>query len=175
MKDTALNPFNITKAVDFSDQEIHDYWVDMPSGASFADLAKPTSPMPMLLLGGKGSGKTHLMRYFSYSLQSIRHGKDVLGGIQQDKYLGIYLRCGGLNSARFRDKGQTEEVWADVFAYYMELWLSQLVLNTVLNAVGGTPELEDREPDVVSELSSMIRIERPTRPNNLTDLKNLLR
>lgn len=175
MKDTTLNPFNITKAVDFSDQEINDYWVDIHSGDGFAALAKPTSPMPMLILGGKGSGKTHLMRYFSYPLQRIRHGQDLIRGIQKDKYIGVYLRCGGLNSARFRDKGQTEETWADVFAYYMELWLSQLVLSTVLSAVGGTPELERCEPDVVAKLSSMIHLGHRTSPTSLSGLNALLR
>jgi hypothetical protein len=174
MKDTIRNPFNITKAVDFSDQEIHDYWVDIPSGAGFAAMAKPTSPMPMLILGGKGSGKTHLMRYFSYPLQRIRHGRDVVGGIQKDGFIGIYLRCGGLNAARFKEKGQSDETWADVFAYYMELWLSQLALGTILNAVGGTPELEDREPDVVAELSRLIDLGGRAVPNSLASLSGLL-
>src|SRR5260370_34375900 len=124
-----MNPFNITRAADFTDQQIEDYWVDLAAdGNGFIEMAKPTSEMPMLILGGKGSGKTHLMRYLSYPLQRIRHGENVIGGIQSDRYIGIYIRCGGLNAARFRDKGQTNEMWADVFAYYMELWLSQLIL-----------------------------------------------
>ncbi len=175
MNDTILNPFNITKAVDFSDQEINDYWVDIPSGDGFAAMAKPTSPMPMLILGGKGSGKTHLMRYFSYPLQRIRHGQDVIGGIQKDRYIGIYLRCGGLNSARFRDKGQTEEMWTEVFAYYVELWLSQLVLSTILDAVGGMSELQDREPDVVAELSALIDLGQRQSPTSLSGLNALPR
>ena len=175
MKDTIPNPFNITKAVDFSDQEINDYWVDIPSGDGFLAMAKPTSPMPMLILGGKGSGKTHLMRHFSFPLQRIRHGKDVIGGIQEDKYIGVYLRCGGLNSARFKNKGQTEEIWADVFAYYMELWLSQLVLSTVLSAVGGTHELEDREPSIVGELADLIELGQRTSPTTFSALNGLLR
>ncbi len=175
MKDSTLNPFNITKGDDFSDQEINDYWVDISSGNGFASLAKLTSPMPMLILGGKGSGKTHLMRYFSYPLQRIRHGQDVIRGIQKDGYLGVYLRCGGLNAARFRDKGQTEEIWAEVFAYYIELWLSQLVLGTILSAVGGTPELEDREADVVAELSALIHLGKHASPTSLSGLNALLR
>lgn len=170
-----MNPFNITKAVDFSDQEINDYWVDMPSGASFAAMAKPTSPMPMLILGGKGSGKTHLMRYFSFPLQRIRYRADVLGGIQRDRYIGIYLRCGGLNSARFRSKGQSEEVWSDVFAYYMELWLSQLAITTILSAVGGTPELAERELEVVNHLAGLIDLQGKTPPSTLIGLNVLLR
>lgn len=174
MKDTVLNPFNITKAVDFSDQEINDYWVDISSGDGFAGMAKLTSPMPMFILGGKGSGKTHLMRYFSYPLQRIRHGQDVLGGLKEDRYIGVYLRCSSLNSSRFRDKGQTEEIWEEVFAYYMELWLSQLMLNTVLNAVGGTDELGTCESRISGELSRLIRAKQGSSLSSLSALQTLL-
>jgi hypothetical protein len=175
MRDAVANPFNITKAVDFSDQEINDYWVDISSGDGFAAATKPASPMPMLILGGKGSGKTHLMRYFSYPLQRIRYGDDVLGGIKKDRYIGVYLRCGGLNATRFRNKGQSSETWAEVFAYYMELWLSQLVLTTVLSAVGGSPELQRHEPGIAKELSELISVEPRQRPTTLSGLCKLLR
>lgn len=126
-----LNPFNITKAVDLTDDEIARYWVDISEGEGFTGLVKPSSAMPMLILGGKGSGKTHVMRYFSYPLQKMRHQDDVAHGIRTDGYLGIYFRCGGLNAARFSGKGQRSDVWDDVFQYYMELWVAQLLLSTV--------------------------------------------
>ena len=175
MREDIINPFNITKAVDFSDQEIADYWVDISSGNGFAAITKPASPMPMMILGGKGSGKTHLMRYFSYPLQRIRYGQDVLGGIRKDRYIGVYLRCGGLNATRFRNKGQSAETWAEVFAYYMELWLSQLVLDTVLSAVHGTVELERHERAVVEELSALINVEPQNAVSTLSNLYKLLR
>jgi hypothetical protein len=132
------NPFNITKAVDLTDIEIAKYWFDIPGGDGFSGLVKPRSPMPMLIVGGKGSGKTHLMRYFSYPLQRIRHEGNALAGVQADGYLGVYFRCGGLNSARFAHKGQTPEQWDEVFAYYMELWVGQLLLTTVVDALSDT-------------------------------------
>ena len=119
------NPFNITKAVDFSDEEISNYWVDIPTGGGFLEMAKPTSPMPMLILGGKGSGKTHLMRRLSYPVRRLDRPDRPLDVVAADGFLGIYMRCGGLNSARFSGKGQTDEAWAEVFAYYMELWCSR--------------------------------------------------
>src|SRR5208337_4833244 len=99
------NPFEVTKAADFNDEEIAGYFVDIPGPGGFGTLANPKSPMPMLIMGGKGSGKTHLMRYFSYPLQKLRHARDIVSGIQSDGYVGVYLRCGGLNAVRFKGKG----------------------------------------------------------------------
>ena len=129
------NPFNVTKAVDLDDKQIGDYWVDLPGSGGFMDLVKPTSPMPMIILGGKGSGKTHILRYCSYQVQRIRHDGDVGAGLQKEGYIGIYLRCGGLNASRFSGKGQTEEAWSALFQQYMDLWLAELFLTTVRDAV----------------------------------------
>ena len=137
---SAPNPFNITKATDFSDIEIDRYWVDMP-GKGFAELAKPRSPMPMFIIGGKGSGKTHLMRYFSSTVQKIRYSGDLKKAFAEEKYVGIYLRCGGLNSGRFKGKGIAEESWASTFAYYTDLWLAELALNVAASAFLGVEEL----------------------------------
>lgn len=155
---TEPNPFNITKAVDFSDQEIHDYWVDITEGAGFSDVVKPTSAMPMLILGGKGSGKTHLMRHFSYALQRIRHPENLIDGIKSDGYLGIYLRCGGLNAARFSGKGQPDDTWVEVFAYHFELWLGQLLLTTVIDLRADCDDLATEEPPTCQELAALFDV-----------------
>jgi hypothetical protein len=122
------NPFEVTKAVDFTDEQIAATWVDLPGGG-FASLADPRSPMPIFLVGGKGGGRTHLLRYFSFSLQKIRHGQDIAAGVKSDGYVGMYFRCAGLNSSRFSGKGQSADTWLAVFAYYTELWLGLLTLD----------------------------------------------
>src|ERR1044072_6727001 len=84
-KTTGSNPFNITRAADFTDQQIGDYWVDLAAdGNGFIEMAKPTSEMPMLIMGGKARGKTHLMRHFSYQLQKIRYASAVIEGIRNE-------------------------------------------------------------------------------------------
>ena len=54
------NPFQLTRAADLNDKQILDLWVD-PEG-ELGKRLRPASRLPMILLGGKGSGKTHLMR-----------------------------------------------------------------------------------------------------------------
>ena len=156
MEQLTHNPFQLTKAVDFTDEQINSYWVDYPVEGGFKKIIPPSSPMPMFILGGKGCGKTHLMRYFSYNSQKIRHGKSLSQGITTDKYLGIYLRCSGLNSSRFTGKGQSNEVWSALFNYYIELSLSQLLVN-IMSDINETnlisPEIET---DIVSAICQLM-------------------
>jgi hypothetical protein len=129
------NPFSVTKAVDFTDQEILDYWVDFKEeNSGFRQIIEPTSPQNKLIMGSKGIGKTHILRYFSYNVQKLQRNKqDIFTKIQKDGYLGIYLRCTGLNSSRFSNKGVPDEQWHLLFSYYFELELSQIFLECIVN------------------------------------------
>lgn len=170
----STNPFNITKAVDLSDNQIEQYWVDFSTDQVLLGLLKPRSVMPMLILGGKGSGKTHLMRYCSYPLQRLRHRNNIPQGIHDDGYLGIYLRCGGLNSSRFEGKGQSPEVWADVFAYYMELWISQMLLNAVTDIYSKSNELEKETLKLCNAIADLFDEPLDSMPTSLSDILTLL-
>ncbi|OMP69129.1 ORC-CDC6 family AAA ATPase, partial [Agrobacterium tumefaciens] len=53
------NPFDLVKASDFSAAEILDYWVDIADDhGGLVNFLQPRLLMPMILVGGKGSGKT---------------------------------------------------------------------------------------------------------------------
>nr|VFJ66072.1 MAG: hypothetical protein BECKDK2373B_GA0170837_11603 [Candidatus Kentron sp. DK] len=148
------NPFNVTKAVDFTDKEILEYWVDIQDG--WVDVLKPSEKMPMFILGGKGSGKTHLMRYFSYPLQRLRAGDSLSAGkLAEDGFLGVYLRLGGLNAHRFQGKQQTEEKWETVFAYYMDIWLAQCFMEIVIDLLAVDSELAGNEQEICAELNEL--------------------
>jgi hypothetical protein len=138
------NPFEVTKAVDFTDAQIAATWVDLPGGG-FVTLADPKSPMPTFLVGGKGGGRTHLLRYFSYALQRLRHSEDLLAGVQADGYLGIYFRCEGLNSSRFAGKRQEAETWEAVFSYYTDIWLARLTVDLIADLRMTVPSQFDRD------------------------------
>lgn len=122
------SPFDVTKAVDLNDPQIERTYVTF--GGKDRSIVDPASTMPQFLTGLKGGGRTHLLRHYSYPLQKKRNQRP-LRQVQADGYIGIYFRCGGLNGSRFQGKGQPEERWALTFAYYMDLWIAELLLATV--------------------------------------------
>ncbi|MFL5382253.1 MAG: hypothetical protein ACJ8GN_07030 [Longimicrobiaceae bacterium] len=152
------NPFEVTKASDFSDQQIAATWVDLPGGG-FSSLADPCSPMPRFLVGGKGGGRTHLLRYFSYPLQRLRHEEALLDGIQSDGYVGIYFRASGLNALRFADKGQDPDTWQAVFSFFTEVWLARLALDVISDILSTTAVEERKISDFVDEVRGLFDID----------------
>ena len=125
------NPFDITKAVDYTDNEIYQYWVDI-DGQNFMSLMKPNSLMPMIIVGSKGSGKTHIMKFYSYELQKIRCkaiNKSIAEGLVKEKFIGVYIRCSGFNASKFSGKGVSNEIWQDLYSYFWELWLGERVIS----------------------------------------------
>lgn len=124
------NPFDITKAVDYTDDEINSYWVDIKDHG-FYNLIKPESLMPMIIVGSKGSGKTHIMKYFSYELQKIT--KPLKDGLRKDKFIGVYIRCSGFNADKFSGKGVSDELWSSLYAYYWELWIGERITSILID------------------------------------------
>lgn len=166
-------PFNITKAVDYTDEELFNYWVDLPD-IGFKDVIKPTSEVPMIILGSKGSGKTHIMKHFSYTMQSFRHSADVIGGIQNDGYIGTYLRCSGLNGYRFKGRGESNQTWETFFSYYLELWLGQLLLNNIIKCMK-LSQIEIIEEKIVNQILELFDVNLDNKDiQTIQDLKSFL-
>jgi hypothetical protein len=143
MNDVNANPFGLTKANDLTDDQIQALWVDVgasDSPTSLFSAGRFSSPMPTFILGGKGSGKTHLMRYASYPLQKLRYIANqtpVSDGLRQNGYLGIYIRFSVLETGRFNGKGQSDDAWLEVFSYYLEITAALAVLMILQDLTGG--------------------------------------
>ena len=151
------NPFDITKAVDYTDEEILKFWVDF-DGNGFRNIMKPSSAMPIIIKGSKGSGKTHIMKYYSYELQKIRsdsEGLTLVNYLNREKFVGVYIRCSGFNAEQFEGKGVPNEMWKMLYAYFWELWVGErivaLLMDLQVNGVIGR-EIENCFVQKVLEL-----------------------
>lgn len=164
------NPFDLNKASDFTDEEIAEQWVDLANtSGGLVEILNPKSRMPMLLLGGKGSGKTHLMRYCSAPVQAARHFGDVAQAAIADGYLGVYITLDALNTDKFAREEPVEDHWTLVFAHYFELWLATSLLAT-LRDCARSQSLTFRELDFVAAVIELFDVEPPTIPSNLDEL-----
>ena len=164
------NPFDLNKASDFTDQEIAEQWVDLANAAGgLVDILNPKSRMPMLLLGGKGSGKTHLMRYCSAPVQTARHSGDIAQAAIADGYLGIYIPLDALNTDKFAREEPVEDYWSLVFSHYFELWLATALLATIHDCAR-SQSLAFEESEFVAAVVEMFDIEPEVVPTNLNEL-----
>lgn len=154
------NPFVITKASEYSNDQINDYWVSV-GGKEVLDTSDFT---PKYILGGKGCGKTHLLRYYSLPLQILRNGS-IQDALVNDKYIGIYSVLSTIDSNRFDGKGISQDKWVALFKYYFELYIASFLLETIrefIESVDG----KSNEGDFVEAVKRLflmdIQLESPT-------------
>ena len=150
------NPFQITKAVDFTDIEIDRTWVDWPAPGGFATWFDVTSPMARIVRGGKGTGRTHVMRHFSAHVQAIRGTADPVAQVKKDGVLGIYVLCSGLDSSRFSGSALTADAWQTLFCQYADLWLAQATLEAFLTVTAKDPPSGDAQSAIASDVRDLL-------------------
>lgn len=141
---STINPFNIVKANEFSDDQIIDYWVSLSNSDDefFAPL-NPKELMPKYILGTKGCGKTHLLRYYSFDARFKYYKNDIKELLKKDGYLASYSRLDSISSTRF-SKSNDKEAWKDLYNYYFELVQSLVCLDIyerVLNELKTSSEI----------------------------------
>ena len=129
------NPFSVTKAIEFTDSEIFEYWIDFFEENSGEFLLNPSEISAKFIIGSRGCGKTHLLRYFSFQSQLIKYKGNVDDYLYIEKYIGIYNTFGVLNSANFRGSYLTSEQWLQLFKIYFEYYLVELLLLDILKII----------------------------------------
>ena len=123
------NPFSVVKANEFTIAQIIDNWVPMVgSEDGFVASLNPQELMPKYVLGSKGCGKTHLLRYYSFDARLEYHKNDIKALLKKDKYLASYSRLDSISSSRF-SKSRNKDEWEMLYNYYFELIQSLVSLD----------------------------------------------
>lgn len=88
------------------------------------------SPRPCVLMGGRGTGKTTVLRGLSYEGQYALCGKDI-NEFDKNQYIGIYYRANTNHVHAFSGRGIEKDLWIRVFSHYFNLILTSEILEFV--------------------------------------------
>lgn len=126
-----LNPFALVRASDYTDEQINSFWVEIGQTA-ISTIIEPRSRISKFILGGKGTGKTHLLRYYSYPVSRLRFPSESgISILAKQKFLAIFLRATGVDAARFEASSEVTSKWQQLFGVYLELRLVEGVLDAL--------------------------------------------
>lgn len=147
------NPFALVKASDFSDAQIHELWVEL--GAPMINkIIEPHLRTSKYILGGKGTGKTHLLRYHSYQVARLRYPNESgLQTVVRQKYLGIFIRAANVDPGRFEPDPADIAKWQRLFGVYLELWLAERLLEALTDIQATSPSSEFNDHAVLEVLT----------------------
>lgn len=91
--------------------------------AYFPDL---TTASPCILMGGRGTGKTTVLRCLSYEGQFALSGSDARS-IPQWSYYGMYYRVNTNRVTAFKGDELSDRQWIRLFSHYLNLRLCTLI------------------------------------------------
>lgn len=134
------NPFAPIRAADYTDEQINGLWVELGSNL-MATVLEPRSIVSKYILGSKGSGKTHLLRYHSYQVARLRTPeRSGLSLVQDAGCLAIFLRTTNMDAGRFELRNESEAALQQLFSVHLELKLLNLVVEVLQDIQRTTSE-----------------------------------
>lgn len=164
-----INPFGSIRAAEYTDEQINHLWIDFEYDikSSILDLSGAT---PKYIFGGKGSGKTHILRYYSYLVARQRQSN--LTGVEVLKQLGaltIFYRCNHFGASKFDTL--PDDLKKIMFQTYIELTLFEAVVECLIDIKNTTADLVYNDKDFITEIRKNIRAKSLEAIENLNDLR----
>ncbi|MDQ7954755.1 MAG: hypothetical protein RET84_02545 [Pseudomonadota bacterium] len=150
------NPFAPIRATDYTDEQINDLWVEMGAGW-LSTILEARSVVSKYILGSKGSGKTHLLRYQSYPVARLRMpSKSGLTLVEENGCLAVFLRATNIDAGRFKISGMTEQAMQQLFSVHLELKVLELVLAALKDIRQTTPTAQFEDGAFLEILGAQI-------------------
>jgi hypothetical protein len=155
MRPDRANPFALVKAADYSDRQINELWVELGQQAIDA-IIEPHAQVSKFILGSKGSGKTHLLRYHSYPVARLRyHSQSGLQVVDRTKFIATFLRTTGMDAARF-ELDENPKKWQQLFGVYLELRLAEGLLESLADIQRTSPDFNFDDARLIQLLNESL-------------------
>jgi hypothetical protein len=116
-----------------------------------------TAESPCVLIGGRGTGKTTVLRGLSYEGQFALSGQSV-DAVCTWPFFGFYYKVNTNRVTAFAGKPLSEERWIRLFAHYMNLVLCEIICKFLLWYRLHIPTVEDLSSGVYAELAASLHL-----------------
>lgn len=144
MKDLYRNPFEGINAGKLNDEDILEYWCSPFSYKLFSGIKESdiySDPNNIVFMGGRSTGKTMFLRYWSYQVQVKKAIKEKVAPDNLFKYfydqggIGFYLRIDGPVLRSFEGFNINDIAWASVFTHYYELVVGRAYIEFLVEMI----------------------------------------
>jgi len=129
---------------------------------------------PCVLVGGRGTGKTSVLRFLSYEGQFARSGRNPQS-LRDARFYGFYYRVDTNRVTAFRGPEITEDQWVRHFAHYFNLLFCDMVLRFIAWYQLQTGEQVSLPATACHELATSLNLEPCADTMDLTKAMRLAR
>ena len=145
-----------------NDDDVLKYWIQpeilFGVQAMGIDL---TGDTPVIFEGGRGTGKTMLLKWLSNEIrikEYISEKGTGQGFLNQTLFVGIYHRFDGPSLGSFDSRHTTPEGWETLFKHYFELTIAQKIVMMWQNLKqnGCINIKQDKEREIISEILKLV-------------------
>lgn len=149
---TYKNPFDDYNANVLTPDLILQYWYTPFKTGALKDYDEArfySEKMPVVLQGSRGSGKTTILKYFSFPVQIERanqSSKTICQQLAEDGGVGFYLRCDDsfLNMFKTVFAYSMKDMWNRCFKHYLELFFARNIL-IMVKSIGFSEKNEEEK------------------------------
>lgn len=146
-QDSYRNPFAEYNANKMDSKTILDFWCNPFSfkksraiqSGSLSEREVLADNHPIVFIGGRGTGKTMFLKYFSYAVQVEQAKRQVaqkaVSSVEEyfraKRGIGLYIKIDGPLLRSFQGKSVKQEIWDAIFVHYFELRVCQSFLEVL--------------------------------------------
>lgn len=171
------NPFSEFDTNVMSSEQIFTFFTEPYDSFTIPESKIINDKSPIIFIGGRGTGKTMLLRQFSYNVQKITSlNKSYLAKVKDTRYIGIYFRVDKplLQSlSSIRNNNESIHFEEAIFTHFFELTIFKEYLE-IIKILENDANIK-REDDIYSKiLSEMVNLLPITKKDSYKSIEDLL-
>ena len=151
--DYNANTMDSEKIINFWENPFERYLIDITE----KEIAQETTAI--FFTGGRGTGKTMLLKHFSLSSQIVRAKmKNVKfkDSLNEEKYLGIYIRFDSPLLVGFDGLGLSQEKWNVIFTHFFEMTICKSFIDAIISLIRENIISKDEEENLLKEIQIIL-------------------